>query len=279
MRCATNEFLRSSRHFLSPKVGLSGTSIGSKAWCYWGRLTKRSCIYASAVRSIGIRGKLAILSHVGPVASPRRGCSSPETPSTPRRYLLFASMDRSWPVATWCAVNSAYSAPVLHKIDNLEHFISFGEPRITHVCLLRRPLELGYEGASGQVSAWFCPAGETGKMASRGSSGITWDRTGSEFSEVSISKGRSIRPKRLSGKRWEAQLLKLDEHTEYARANDVTFNALLGPVASVFSAVEQFCEGASLLDDQTMLVIQQVLEATTAVWYESMPSTRPLSIR
>jgi serine phosphatase RsbU (regulator of sigma subunit) len=30
------------------------------------------------------------------------------------------------------------------------------------------------------------------------------------------------------------------------------------PVASVFSAVEQFCEGASLLDDQTMLVIQQV---------------------
>jgi sigma-B regulation protein RsbU (phosphoserine phosphatase) len=30
------------------------------------------------------------------------------------------------------------------------------------------------------------------------------------------------------------------------------------PVASVFSAIEQFCEGASLLDDQTMLVIQQV---------------------
>jgi serine phosphatase RsbU (regulator of sigma subunit)/pSer/pThr/pTyr-binding forkhead associated (FHA) protein len=30
------------------------------------------------------------------------------------------------------------------------------------------------------------------------------------------------------------------------------------PVASVFSAVERFCEGTSLLDDQTMLVIQQV---------------------
>jgi sigma-B regulation protein RsbU (phosphoserine phosphatase) len=30
------------------------------------------------------------------------------------------------------------------------------------------------------------------------------------------------------------------------------------PVASVFSAVERFCQGASLLDDQTMLVIQQV---------------------
>jgi sigma-B regulation protein RsbU (phosphoserine phosphatase) len=30
------------------------------------------------------------------------------------------------------------------------------------------------------------------------------------------------------------------------------------PVASVFSAVEQFCEGAYLLDDQTMLVIEQV---------------------
>jgi serine phosphatase RsbU (regulator of sigma subunit) len=30
------------------------------------------------------------------------------------------------------------------------------------------------------------------------------------------------------------------------------------PVVSVFSAVGQFCEGASLLDDQTMLVIQQV---------------------
>jgi hypothetical protein len=30
------------------------------------------------------------------------------------------------------------------------------------------------------------------------------------------------------------------------------------PVVSVFSVVGQFCEGASLLDDQTMLVIQQV---------------------
>jgi serine phosphatase RsbU (regulator of sigma subunit)/pSer/pThr/pTyr-binding forkhead associated (FHA) protein len=29
------------------------------------------------------------------------------------------------------------------------------------------------------------------------------------------------------------------------------------PIASVFSAVEQFCEGATLLDDQTMLVIQR----------------------
>jgi sigma-B regulation protein RsbU (phosphoserine phosphatase) len=32
------------------------------------------------------------------------------------------------------------------------------------------------------------------------------------------------------------------------------------PVASVFSAIEQFCEGASLLDDQTMLVTRQIAE-------------------
>ena len=35
------------------------------------------------------------------------------------------------------------------------------------------------------------------------------------------------RPQNRSGKKVEAQLLKLNEGTEYARANDVSFNALL----------------------------------------------------
>jgi hypothetical protein len=30
------------------------------------------------------------------------------------------------------------------------------------------------------------------------------------------------------------------------------------PVASVFSAAEQFCQGVSLHDDQTMLVVHQI---------------------
>jgi hypothetical protein len=83
-----------------------------------------------------------------------------------------------------------------------------------------------------KLSAGFCPAGETGKRLRVGVSGFR--ETGRETGSAEpISVARSHKTEKAVRQKVEAQLLKLNEDTEYARANDVMFNVRIWRISRV----------------------------------------------